>query len=123
MRADIGRAPQNLVHDLKPERASRTLRQTFGGKIGDNVLDAERAALAVAINVKLEDQLHDLGFLGLDLKLLLVLGACTLRDIGKKAAGRQRAVPEAALRTEANTYELQALMRISYAVFCLKKKR
>src|SRR3546814_10465150 len=27
------------------------------------------------------------------------------------------------VRSEENTYELQSLMRISYAVFCLKKKR
>src|SRR3546814_2194478 len=30
--------------------------------------------------------------------------------------------PEAALRSEEHTSELQSLMRISYAVFCLKKK-
>src|SRR3546814_5111678 len=28
-----------------------------------------------------------------------------------------------ALRSEENTYELQSLMRLSYAVFCLKKKK
>src|SRR3546814_4427402 len=31
--------------------------------------------------------------------------------------------PSAALRSEEHTSELQSLMRISYAVFCLKKKR
>src|SRR3546814_7235068 len=30
---------------------------------------------------------------------------------------------EAALRSEEHTSELQSLMRISYAVFCLKKKK
>src|SRR3546814_8916105 len=30
--------------------------------------------------------------------------------------------PLAQLRSEEHTYELQSLMRISYAVFCLKKK-
>src|SRR3546814_2833397 len=30
--------------------------------------------------------------------------------------------PRAALRSEEHTSELQSLMRISYAVFCLKKK-
>src|SRR3546814_2954661 len=30
--------------------------------------------------------------------------------------------PEAAMRSEEHTSELQSLMRISYAVFCLKKK-
>src|SRR3546814_1645921 len=31
--------------------------------------------------------------------------------------------PAAALRSEEHTSELQSLMRISYAVFCLKKKK
>src|SRR3546814_2073761 len=35
---------------------------------------------------------------------------------------RQQVVP-AALRSEEHTSELQSLMRISYAVFCLKKKK
>src|SRR3546814_4730291 len=33
-----------------------------------------------------------------------------------------RAVPEARWRSDEHTSELQSLMRISYAVFCLKKK-
>src|SRR3546814_7469016 len=37
------------------------------------------------------------------------------------AAGRPEV--EAAGRSEENTSELQSLMRISYAVFCLKKKK
>src|SRR3546814_7051893 len=39
---------------------------------------------------------------------------CGLRD--------EQAVAERQRRTEEHTSELQALMRISYAVFCLKKK-
>src|SRR3546814_3447059 len=31
--------------------------------------------------------------------------------------------PQKARRSEEHTYELQSLMRISYAVFCLKKKK
>src|SRR3546814_9972683 len=31
--------------------------------------------------------------------------------------------PQGALRSEEHTSELQSLMRISYAVFCLKKKK
>src|SRR3546814_9325430 len=39
-------------------------------------------------------------------------------------AGQQKADPTAAiLRSEEHTSELQSLMRISYAVFCLKKKK
>src|SRR3546814_6585575 len=34
-----------------------------------------------------------------------------------------RSTPEASARSEEHTSELQSLMRISYAVFCLKKKK
>src|SRR3546814_17487604 len=34
-----------------------------------------------------------------------------------------RALPPASSRSEEHTSELQSLMRISYAVFCLKKKK
>src|SRR3546814_2785147 len=34
----------------------------------------------------------------------------------------RRALPGTAIRSEEHTSELQSLMRISYAVFCLKKK-
>src|SRR3546814_8173211 len=37
--------------------------------------------------------------------------------------GMRRLVAEAVARSEEHTSELQSLMRISYAVFCLKKKR
>src|SRR3546814_5878675 len=62
--------------------------------------------------------------------------ACCVRGVGfaadllqANAAGDQHAViPESdgvgdEQRSEENTSELQSLMRISYAVFCLKKKR
>src|SRR3546814_16739169 len=48
-----------------------------------------------------------------DLRALLALG---LED-------RQRTLVEGAERSEEHTSELQSLMRISYAVFCLKKKK
>src|SRR3546814_8209172 len=38
-------------------------------------------------------------------------------------AGHRLSVPRGALRSEEHTSELQSLMRISYAVFCLKKKK
>src|SRR3546814_7257054 len=43
----------------------------------------------------------------------------------RAAAGRAAAVPgrNRAGRSEEHTSELQSLMRISYAVFCLKKKK
>src|SRR3546814_7451400 len=38
-------------------------------------------------------------------------------------APRQRCRPAPSFRSEEHTSELQSLMRISYAVFCLKKKK
>src|SRR3546814_10049729 len=42
--------------------------------------------------------------------------------VDDRAYGRQRDAPFHELRSEEQTSELQSLMRISYAVFCLKKK-
>src|SRR3546814_17474959 len=39
------------------------------------------------------------------------------------AAARSSATSASATRSEEHTSELQSLMRISYAVFCLKKKK
>src|SRR3546814_8736148 len=51
---------------------------------------------------------------------------CHLRTLAGGAAdraGRQPRGSDGGLRSEEHTSELQSLMRISYAVFCLKKKR
>src|SRR3546814_9462545 len=40
----------------------------------------------------------------------------------QRAVGGQRPLRRACCRSEEHTSELQSLMRISYAVFCLKKK-
>src|SRR3546814_5031373 len=45
-------------------------------------------------------------------------------DVGTAARARNRGAAEASgKRSEEHTSELQSLMRISYAVFCLKKKK
>src|SRR3546814_3176770 len=45
------------------------------------------------------------------------------RDAAEGRSGRYRARAPAERRSEEHTSELQSLMRISYAVFCLKKKK
>src|SRR3546814_2819822 len=51
------------------------------------------------------------------------LDICELEGAdGHRMAGHMRLVPGGA-RSEEHTSELQSLMRISYAVFCLKKKK
>src|SRR3546814_8598350 len=58
-----------------------------------------------------------------------IQSVCTHWKNARQDASRHRAKPgtvpdsEIALRSEEHTSELQSLMRISYAVFCLKKKR
>src|SRR3546814_1339795 len=53
--------------------------------------------------------------------LAMLTYLCTLR---LPCSGRSRpAVTRNAWRSEEHTSELQSLMRISYAVFCLKKKK
>src|SRR3546814_6867764 len=50
--------------------------------------------------------------------------ANSTHDLGEPiAAGRPSEFDVALLRSEEHTSELQSLMRISYAVFCLKKKK
>src|SRR3546814_1435494 len=43
--------------------------------------------------------------------------------VGQDGCCKQACIDRAWLRSEEHTSELQSLMRISYAVFCLKKKR
>src|SRR3546814_953256 len=47
---------------------------------------------------------------------------CTLRDDGVFESLNHHLVRIDRIRSEEHTSELQSLMRISYAVFCLKKK-
>src|SRR3546814_2425382 len=44
------------------------------------------------------------------------------RELSLTSVGASLLAPTQALRSEEHTSELQSLMRISYAVFCLKKK-
>src|SRR3546814_5459237 len=47
----------------------------------------------------------------------------TKKAAKKKPAAKKAVKKSAAKRSEEHTSELQSLMRISYAVFCLKKKK
>src|SRR3546814_10240691 len=54
-----------------------------------------------------------------------VIAACILLASAQPNAGRRRfrSRHDDLVRSEEHTSELQSLMRISYAVFCLKKKK
>src|SRR3546814_2052188 len=66
----------------------------------------------------------------LHLELRVEAFLCLLQDFGRQVggddldapAGQARGVVLQHHRSEEHTSELQSLMRISYAVFCLKKK-
>src|SRR3546814_7879523 len=53
---------------------------------------------------------------------LLLASMCIAAGWAIELRTRRSAGEEPALRSEEHTSELQSLMRISYAVFCLKKK-
>src|SRR3546814_2516489 len=55
----------------------------------------------------------------------LWVGTLPLRGFARRSAARPGSDPgeQARHRSEEHTSELQSLMRISYAVFCLKKKK
>src|SRR3546814_1861258 len=58
-------------------------------------------------------------------QLIMSDGSATIsfRDPRDFSIARTIAVHDGATRSEEHTSELQSLMRISYAVFCLKKKK
>src|SRR3546814_3297250 len=88
----------------RPERAKRRNRaETFIGRGGpcDRRRRNPLAALGQAASV----------------------GRARLRHIRRWPRGRRFGISDAVWRSEEHTSELQSLMRISYAVFCLKTKK
>src|SRR3546814_10902226 len=59
---------------------------------------------------------------GLDLVDAMVIAADSSASDEKVAEYERSACPTCGSRSEEHTSELQSLMRISYAVFCLEKK-
>src|SRR3546814_10624027 len=70
---------------------------------------AERRALLIKAAERIEQNAKE-------------LGALFTREQGRPIAFAKQEIYGAAYRSEEHTSELQSLMRISYAVFCLKKK-
>src|SRR3546814_6784145 len=85
-------------------------------QVGIAFRQADHEVAAVGLHVA--DRVHDAEGAGLG-----VLVAVALQGRDHVVDGQFLAVVELhALRSEEHTSELQSLMRISYAVFCLKKK-
>src|SRR3546814_988836 len=67
-------------------------------------------------------QLVDLGLVDVDSQHVVTKFGHT-HCVGRPQVSRSEHVHLHVLRSEEHTSELQSLMRISYAVFCLKKKK
>src|SRR3546814_7146491 len=106
----------------------RVLRQAGADAAGDGLELADRSLVATAVPADHDtDLLHHL--LLKRLLCALLSGPCQVRDA---SCDRQDTVEievrlqmgrQGVERSEEHTSELQSLMRISYAVFCLKKKK
>src|SRR3546814_2833513 len=87
----------------------------------EQAVDAERGIIAHRlVEHCLEILLAVVAQAQLRARLLLVAG---LAGDDRDRTGGGVAAEQRALRSEEHTSELQSLMRISYAVFCLKKKK
>src|SRR3546814_4894078 len=95
--------------DLRQLRFFVTLSDTLNFRRAATRLNISQPPLSVAIR-KLEEELGTRLF------------DRTRRGVALTPAG-MAALPPARERSEEHTSELQSLMRISYAVFCLKKKK
>src|SRR3546814_4233083 len=101
---------------------------------GCSVLDMAGLAQkggAVVSHVRLAPQSEDIHAVRISAGSASLLLGCDLvvaagpEALSKLTAGRTRAEVnnDQVMRSEEHTSELQSLMRISYAVFCLKKKK
>src|SRR3546814_9443313 len=104
-RAMLGDRLQEVEDALAEVRGEkRQLEMTVGELRSDIAHSREELATAATIQSDLSGEVSVL--------------AGQLQDAGVRRDGLQREV-----RSEEHTSELQSLMRISYAVFCLKKKK
>src|SRR3546814_13272308 len=126
--------PTRLSSGLTYGAARARIVVTHGGQDKAPPHLAGRTGLAGADRDAREIERHDLGF-GLDSghgKAARIADARRLRsrnrdvrDLSARAAFQHVAELRDSIRarSEEHTSELQSLMRISYAVFCLKKKK
>src|SRR3546814_616670 len=102
--------PQRKQDPIRFRNLIRTLEESLRQKYPDR----EIALLLAPFNALADD----VDFWNHNFEGLAVLGAAGLFRVYRL----QRPVEDLAIRSAEHTSELQSLMRISYAVFCLKKK-
>src|SRR3546814_9658382 len=121
MRRSFGRISPERTLDIRPAHQLEVLR---GGRVVAILRDEQPARISRA---KIADgDLDPIGFLravhraGVDAEAPDIIFIGELPDrIGIVALARRDEIT--AVRSEEHTSELKSLMRISYAVFCLKK--
>src|SRR3546814_7417741 len=109
--------------------ATRTISKPRGrpnNRFGDRRIEVLRAAANIFSDLgfrqaTLEDVARELGMTRAALYHYARSKDALLTACGDIA--RQQLIKALGLRSEEHTSELQSLMRISYAVFCLKKKK
>src|SRR3546814_4898376 len=99
------------------------LEHAGAGTDGDQYADSTAIVLDVDSILVADRYRKDLGDLS-DLKQSIVyIGILNPITVTEYYGGYKLLAGERRLRSEEHTSELQSLMRISYAVFCLKKKK
>src|SRR3546814_2027251 len=107
------------------------LEEPIPATIEDNPVTTEPQSLFTEIARNLASEIEELPHQGTSQRVLVT---SPLPGDGKSSValtlaaaaasmGRRAIVVDLDLRSEEHTSELQSLMRISYAVFCLKKKK
>src|SRR3546814_2599542 len=98
-------------------------------RISDWSSDVCSSDLLCSGQVLRDREILDIADEAVTFQMLLRGNRCRIRQIGFGGIEAEHVVGQldgniwAPLRSEEHTSELQSLMRISYAVFCLKKKR
>src|SRR3546814_3490307 len=103
------------LHDLPLGHVGRKVRVGAGGSEVERLVD-DRGRQAELGDVVRQPFARNAREVIVEIRTLLFGGDVVARDA---AVGDAREI----LRSEEHTSELQSLMRISYAVFCLKKKK
>src|SRR3546814_4445318 len=108
-----------MPHSFPTRRSSDLEGTAAGGQderpAGEQPRDHPALALAKIALAKAREDVGD-GHAGGALDLVVGVGEGQAEPLCETAADRR-------FRSEEHTSELQSLMRISYAVFCLKKKK
>src|SRR3546814_8452417 len=80
---------------------------------------AQRLACLLPARLRVAGHVADAGAGAVTVRIQACVTSPRLLDVERQALGLLQQAP----RSEEHTSELQSLMRISYAVFCLKKKK